>query len=340
MKVAWLINTVVAKHVRDADHTLFDCPIASARLRAGVAAREFERRGHENVYLVPDEGPVDEGLRGAQVCVVTKFDGYSDAGRWAAATAAAQAAGCRLVVDVSDNPFHKAADVAAYYARTLPLADVVTVNSEAMADAITAQTGRATEIVEDPVLAAPRRPEFAPGKRLELLWFGHPTNAPYLVPWLAPITAYARERACRLTVVSAAQGAMEQVAQEVHRLAPQGLDAQFVPWTLEATAMALRKCDLVLLPSDTADPRKAGASSNRLAEAINAGRLAIASPLRSYQPFAAGAWLGDDPIEGVRWALAHRGEVLARVKRGQQLVAERVSAARIAARWVEICGLV
>lgn len=37
--------------------------------------------------------------------------------------------------------------------------------------------------------------------------------------------------------------------------------------------VAFRNCDLVLILSDPADPFKAGASANRLAEALNAGRL-------------------------------------------------------------------
>ena len=100
--------------------------------------------------------------------------------------------------------------------------------------------------------------------------------------------------------------------------------------------MALRKCDLVLLPSDPSNSFKAGASANRIAEAINAGRFPIASPLPSYLPFSDSAWLGLDMVEGIKWALANRGEVLARIRRGQTLVAEKLSEKKIGHQWREL----
>jgi glycosyltransferase involved in cell wall biosynthesis len=100
--------------------------------------------------------------------------------------------------------------------------------------------------------------------------------------------------------------------------------------------VALSACDLVLLPSDPADPLKAGASANRIAEALNAGRFPVASHLPSYRAFAEAAWLGEDLVQGIEWALANPGEVLARIRRGQALVADRFAAARIGSRWREL----
>jgi hypothetical protein len=81
---------------------------------------------------------------------------------------------------------------------------------------------------------------------------------------------------------------------------------------------------------------KAGVSANLIAEALNAGRFPVASPLASYLPFSDSAWLGADLAEGVRWAMANRGEVLARVRSGQALVQEKFSAEKIGRRWCEL----
>jgi hypothetical protein len=95
----------------------------------------------------------------------------------------------------------------------------------------------------------------------------------------------------------------------------------------------MRQCDLVLIPGDPADPLKSGVSSNRVAEALRAGRLPVASPLPSYLPLGECAWLGDDLVAGIAWAMANRGEVLARIRRGQALVAEKLNPETIGRQW-------
>jgi len=338
MKILWLVSERVREYTRDnPEESLKQCPVASARLRTGVAAREFARLGHRNFYVEPETESAIPALDGdAGVCVVSKFYSDSTLAKWTAAVEGARAAGYRLIIDVSDHPFTKNADVAVFYERALREADAVVVNSEVMRDLVGPYVPARVAMIEDPVLAPPRKPEFSPGRQLELLWFGHASNARYLLPLLEPITGFSQNRACRLTVVSEPEGEMHDVARAVQQLAPYGLKAQFTPWSLDATAQALRKCDLVLLPADPSDPRKAGASANRLAEAINAGRLPVASPLRSYQPYGDCAWIGEDLMAGVAWALSNRGEALARLRRGQQKIADTLSEKAIAAQWVAL----
>jgi hypothetical protein len=64
--------------------------------------------------------------------------------------------------------------------------------------------------------------------------------------------------------------------------------------------------------------------------------MAVASPLSSYRPFAEAACLGDDLLAGIRWAMANRGEVLVRIRRGQALVAERLSQESISRQWMSV----
>src|SRR5262249_19732966 len=148
----------------------------------------------------------------------------------------------------------------------------------------------------DAILAPARNVEFAPAGRLRLAWFGHSTNLPYLNPCLDALLRFARERPCRLTVVSEAGSNAREVAQAMDtRFAP-ALEVRFIEWSLESMAGALRRCDLVLIPGDPADPLKAGVSANRIAEVLRAGRFPVASPLASYLPFADSSWLGDDLV--------------------------------------------
>jgi hypothetical protein len=113
-------------------------------------------------------------------------------------------------------------------------------------------------------------------------------------------------------------------------------DARFAPWSLENQRAALHECDIVLIPSDPAHPLKSGASANRIAGSLNAGRFPLASPLLSYMPFANAAWLGDDPVAGLRWTLAHPDDVLARIRAGQQLVAANYAGDAIGRQWLSL----
>ena len=106
-------------------------------------------------------------------------------------------------------------------------------------------------------------------------------------------------------------------------------------WSLQATRRELERCDVAILPSDPRDPRKSGASANRLAEVLQAGRFAVASPLHSYLAFSDRAWIGEDLLEGLKWSLANREVVIARIHKGQALVREKYAMDVIGRQWLE-----
>jgi hypothetical protein len=335
MKLVWLIAPVVHEYISggDPEESLLTCPLASARLRMGVAAVEWKRSGDQNVFHDPEDAAAFDWT-GTAICVVPKF--YSDSllEPWLSAWQAAVRAGCRMVLDISDYPFvGKSPAVVSFYTEALTTCDTVVVNSSRMAELMAPHARHSPVLIDDAILGAPRKPAFAPGKRLELLWFGHPTNLRYLRSCFDALLAFSNEKALRLTIVTELGPTAEKFAVDVHALVTPQLQVRYIAWSLESMRIALRQCDLVLLPSDPADQRKAGASANRIAEALNAGRFPIASPLLSYLPYAEFVWLGDDLLDGVRWALSHRGEVAARIARGQKRVGEVLAMQKIAAAW-------
>lgn len=339
MKVLWLIDQFVASAASEQpEQEILTSPIASARLRMGVASRAWKLAGHQNVFLNPGHavaaGNVDFGEVSA--CVVHKFFEDSDIEQWLKLCVAVKGRGSQLVVDICDLPFHQIRpNVANFYKQVLKMCDVVVVNSEKMAELITPYFGRVPVTIEDAILGQPRKPEFSPGHKLELLWFGSTLNLGYLRAHLDGLIKLASVRRARLTILTS-PGLAEELARDIQAHCAPAFEARFVPWSLESMRAALRKCDLVLLPSDPEDPLKTGASANRIAEALNAGRFPIASPLQSYLAFSDAAWLGSDLTEGVKWALGDHGEVLARIRRGQSRVAERFSAEKIGRQWREL----
>jgi len=338
VKALWLIGSLAAQFAagEDPEGGILDCPLASARLRMGVAAREWKRRGNRNVFRTLDAAGAGIDWDAFEVCVVPKFFFDFPLEPWLDACRSASRSRTRLVLDICDYPFQKPSAVPAFYTEALKICDVVTVNSERMAELMAPHTVRRPSVIEDAVLGAMADAAFAPAKRVELLWFGHPTNLRYLHAARDALAQYAARRPCRLTVVTQDSAEVRGWIEANNGRFKPALEARFIPWSLQSTRAALDECDVVLIPSDPSDPLKAGASANRIAEALNAGRFPVASPLRSYLPFAEAAWLGADLAEGIRWALANPGEVLARIRRGQALVSEKFAADRTGRQWGDL----
>lgn len=316
---------------------LLTCPLASARLRMAVAAHAWRGAGGDNVFCEPASLPQDLLRSGgaSAICLVPKFTGDMPVQSWLQALRALKAGGQRLVLDVCDYPFRTdSGAVPAFYRAALSFADAVVVNSARMAEQMTPHTGMAVRVIEDAVLGEPAPPRFAPAARLNMVWFGHPSNLRFLEPWINVLIDEG-PRPCHLTVVTEdGYGVKEAAANLSAQFAP-SFEMAFVEWSLHATQRELARCDLALLPSDPRDPRKSGASANRLAEVLQAGRLAVASPLHSYLGFADAAWVGANLLEGVRWSLVNREAVVARIHKGQMRVREQYAMPAIGRQWLD-----
>ena len=340
VKTIWLIPPFVTPYASgdDPERNLLSCPRASARLRVAVAALEWKRSGNANEFL--DPAAIDHnrpvGWETAGICVVPKYYYDIPLQPWLDACAAAMGSSCRLVIDICDYPFQKPEGVQTFYSRVLQTCDAVVVNSERMGELIAPHTPRRPRVIEDAILGPMAEAAFRPAQMLELLWFGHPTNLPYLGACIEALARFSTRRRCRLTVVTEQGAEIVQWIKAVNAKFAPAFDVRMIPWSLETQRGALHKCDLVLIPSDPADALKAGASANRIAEALNAGRFPVASPLPSYLAFAEAAWLGQDLVEGIKWALSNRDEVLARIRRGQTVIKEKFSADKIGAQWCEL----
>jgi glycosyltransferase involved in cell wall biosynthesis len=175
--------------------------------------------------------------------------------------------------------------------------------------------------------------------RVHLLWFGHPSNAAALLAALVELESLAREVPLHLECVT--QPASELVAKITPR--GQGFSAplriSLTPWSLEATRAALERCDAVILPQLTDDPRKRAKSNNRLVDSLHAGRFVIAHPIPAYEELRQYAWIGDSIEDGLRWLLRHPGEALQRVRAGQEYVTKHHSIEALGEFWMKTLGL-
>lgn len=333
MKALWLVPPVVTESIGriNPEYYLTQCPMASARMRIAPAASSLKEAGHKNLFRDPAKGKIDWSH--IDVCVVSKFYHDNPLKPWLQTTLDAKKNGVPLVMDICDYPFDKPSPVPEYYTRTLPIVELITANSTRMQALLDVKLTRNVVLVEDAIIELPYPVAFAPGNKLKLCWFGHLSNLNFLGQFMVKLAQFAAQRPCELTVVTLP--GYEQQLEVIRKETGSTFELRYVPWSLEAQRRALRDCDIVVLPHQPEGTWKIGASANRLAEGINAGRFVVASPIESYLPFKDCAWLGDDLIEGIVWALGHSEEVLARIEQGQKEIA-RFRSGPIGQQWREL----
>jgi hypothetical protein len=150
--------------------------------------------------------------------------------------------------------------------------------------------------------------------RIRLLWVGEESDLRFLESSLKALQALGREIPLELRCLSPQADA---VANRLREADPEALRLAVQAWSPAAARHALFDCDLVILPRSPL-------------AAIHAGRLAI-GPKKDLQDFS---WTGEEPAEGIRWALANPREVLDRLCRGQHYVNEVHAPAAVGKAWI------
>ncbi len=340
--------------------------LATNRYRAIMPVRALAARGHK-VKLIPlerwaDSADSETETAVPEVVVVGKLLPLTegDNGRCERlavsvidAVTRARVAGAKVVADINDDHFNHPTR-SEYWHNLVAGVDAVTAGSPAMAEVVRRYCSKPFFVVGDPLgspAGAPavfKRPEgvaqrllgavlsrYFPPRRLKLIWYGHPTNWPAMSDWAERIVSIASDQPLLIQVVTRPGQGVEEFSARFN--ARYGLAAlmEFVSWEEETVWDLVRDSHIVLIPSDLQDPRKSVKTANRLTDALHCGRFAVASPVPSYQEFGECAWLGDDLIAGIRWALENPDKALERIERGQMLVSERCSMEAVAERWEE-----
>jgi len=325
LRVAWVSFAPVERTAKGG----YTSSVASVRYRITGTAAALARSGVECkvTYLGPgaNRKTLLERFRGVNAVVLGKILPPVEAFNRDLALALELIAQLRarkiaVLADYSDD--HFAHPVLGEGYRALANAvDRVTASTQAMAEAVRAYTSVPVSVITDLVEGARGEPRVAHNKPLALLWFGHPVNLDTLQYGLRQVRA--AQVPYELTLFSAPD--VERHAKEV--------GAKFRPWSSAALFQELAACDAVILPSNPHDPHKAVKSPNRFAETIWAGRVGIAHPLPAWDALGEGGWVGDDLGVGLTWYAGNPDAALSRIRRGQELIAERHSPEAVARSW-------
>lgn len=324
-------------------------PMASLRLRTFIPGSELARR--LKVILVPFERFLEDpqltALGTVRAAVIGKLS-----------VSEVETMGWRrdrLFKSIEQRPYPLFADfsdnyaalrdtrsplLAGYQAKIASLV-ALTVPCAALAEQLRPQAAYGVEVVEDPYELPEMPAVFAPQHdALRLCWFGASFDAELLTDSFVSLAASLRSKRLRVDLVTAAarRSFPTQLGRRLSAVHPSA-EVRFIEWSPSNVSAALKACDLVVLPQDRRSEWARGKSHNRLVQAIRAGRLALASPIPSFIELADFACVGDDLPALAQHALAHRAQLLERVRAGQAYVRGRFAPERIARRWAEVLGL-
>lgn len=250
--------------------------IASYRLRAIIPARELRKSGIETVL----KGPAD--------WAVLQKHGWEDD----------KALGARRILfDVCDDHFSDEHED--HYRKWCARADVVTCNSVTMRDIIKRETGREAVVIDDPYESEEREAKC----RAPVLWFGHSSNLPALLPLL-----------CRLPPTMI-----------VSNVSAPGVCL----WSAVTMAQAWAACGMAVIPTTG---KSAAKSANRAIEAIRNGLYPACGRLPAYAELGLGS---DDPAAEVAARLADDAGTRSTIRNLQNAIRIRFSPETVGKEWAK-----
>jgi hypothetical protein len=304
--------------------------LASARYRVLIPAQQLARLGHQvQIATLPDGGwPAAIRDAACDVLVISKsFHPHNEE-----LARAVKARGARVAVDFCDDHFAHPQH-GAHFHNLATLADRIVASTEAMAQAVRRHTSREAVVISDPVEGPRGVPRFEPRlPALRLAWFGHPTNLNGLLAKAGELHALAARMPVRLSIVTAPVAETTVLLAKLVEGHESRIQAELVPWSLEATWKTLAGTDATWIP--VADSQgKAVKSPNRLLESAWAGRLAVADPVPAYMPFADLTPIGDGLERGIMKALEDPATVVSNLGEMQQRIARSHSAFACGGEW-------
>lgn len=310
-------------------HDLEQSNLASVRLRTTVGIRAALSLGDNSVLSDGRE------TRPAQVVVVSKLDYVTDPTRperWLKRLHHLKTGGARVIVDYTDHHMATESPAAGFYREAIALCDTVVASSNRLCEHIAVHTGREAVMIDDPIEVSLQMPAARNNQTRTALWFGHATNLPYLFDYL--VNRYQSHGERRLILMTNLHPLPDQYLSLLDVPQLRRLEISVVPWSTKDLLTAASLSDFCLLPAGISDPRKSGASSNRLLTALAIGLPTAADRLDSYLPFS--DYFSDLSSVDINTLFDDPERFFPSVEAAQRHISKEHTSQRAQSRWAEL----
>jgi len=332
MKLVWVVPRSMVKIRPDGLHT----NLASIRYRAIIPVQGLVARGHEAsiVGLNPEcFDEVRERIADADRVVFIK--NYFESQCSERMIQELRARGVKTLFDLTDDRFQ--GEHGAHLQQMVAYAQGVVTVSPMLRDIIKQRTGKDSAIACDPYEGARGVARWSPdGRRLRALWFGHESNIVSLQRALPSLLDAGKKFPIELRIVTADVDGIERDCKTFNSKYRHALTLRYAKWSIEETWSSLAAADFVVIPALPDAQWTLSKSSNRIIEALWAGRFVVAHPIPSYMEFKNWAWIGGDLSAGVAWMLENGASIAGRVSAAQDYIASTYSPESIASQWEQI----
>lgn len=253
--------------------------LASIRLRSALAAKSLS-----DVGWISSVGEVIVGS--PDVLIIGKI-GSNDISRrtedWIKKLIKAKNSGCKLILDYTDNHLGFDSPMATFYQEAISLADYLVAPGIFLSEQLSEKMRKPTTIIPDPI-EVPLVPVKSSSRQdlLRGFWFGHRTNVSYLVEFIE----YKLNHSDELEIIVLSDNiALETLRKHKFKTSAR-VSLRLAPWSIKNMMNAAKISDFCIVPSNLNDPRKAGASSNRLITSLSLGLPTAVTMLPSYATFS------------------------------------------------------
>ncbi len=299
--------------------------LASLRLRVAIAAETFSRSGFSVTFgeFIPTR---------IDVLFVPKIGADNISTRaplWLYLIRQARSLGAKVILDYTDHHLGFASPMTAFYSEAITLTDVVIVPSAAMQQNLSLVANIRSTIIRDTVEYSIQAPRRKPNKKARLIWFGHGSNLQFLLSFLSSHDL--RKCSEQLAIVTSVE-AINWIAGHAKKLLPPS--TQLIPWSRESLLQAALGADLAILPLGIYDPRKSGASSNRLITALTLGLPVVTHSLLSYRDYR--EFFTDLEEDDYAAVIDAPWTEHPKVLRAQETIVPRYMPARVSQEWAHL----
>ena len=189
--------------------------------------------------------------------------------------------GTKIVLDYTDDHLNFKSPMTSFYEGSLAYINTAITSSTFLADKLKQKSKISVEIIPDAIEVPIFKPKIRENDSRNILWFGHASNINYLIEFIN--TFKNMKQKTTIFILTNEQGV--NIFNQTKFNIDKSLSIQLGLWSIQAMINTSKVCDLIIIPSDPNDPKKAGVSSNRLITALALGLPTAASVMESYKEY-------------------------------------------------------